>query len=160
MNSEKNDLLPGDMIDGHYKVLALLGKGGGGAVYAVEQVLMKQRFALKTLTSAGTENSVRRFQKEVQRASKLDHPNLVRAVHFGFIDQHQFFLVMDFIEGQTLAQHLKQVGRLSVEEVLSIFIPLCFGLNYAHENGVFTETSSRLTLFYKMVPKTQIQSLR
>jgi len=128
---------PGDMIAGRYKVLSLVGCGATGSVYAVEQVFMKKRFALKTLSSiVASEVSQRRFQKEAQAAGKLDHLNLVRAVDFGNVDDGRLFLVMDFVAGQTLAQHLKEVGRLSVDEALRIFIPVCFGMEFAHEQGV------------------------
>ena len=136
-SSSSNEFQPGEILDGDYKILSLIGQGGAGSVYLVEQVFMKKRFALKILTSSTiTDMSQRRFQKEAQAASRLDHPNLVRAVHFGVTAHQHFFLVMDFVEGQTLAEYLRKMGRLSVDETLKIFIPLCFGMNYAHEKGV------------------------
>lgn len=129
------DLEPGQMIAGRYKISHLVGRGASGTVYAVEQILMRKRFALKLL-HAVSDSARRRFQKEAQAASKLDHPNLVRATDFGVLDNGCLFMVMEFIEGQTLHEHLKRVGRLPVKEALNIFIPICFALEYAHEQGV------------------------
>jgi len=126
----------GNLIAGRYKVLSVLGRGAIGTVYSVEQVFLKKRFALKTLSSS-VASSVwqQRLQKEAQAASRLDHPNLVKAVDFG-VDDDRFFFVMDFVAGRTLSRHLKEAGRLSVEEALKIFIPICFAFDYAHNQGV------------------------
>jgi len=129
------DLEPGELITGRYKISHLVGRGASGTVYAAEQILMRKRFALKLLHAA-SDSARRRFQKEAQAASKLDHPNLVRATDFGVLDSGCLFMVMEFVEGQTLHEHLKRVGRLSIEEALNIFIPICFALEYAHEQGV------------------------
>jgi len=129
------DLEPGELIAGRYKISHLVGRGASGTVYAAEQILMRKRFALKLLHAA-SDSARRRFQKEAQAASKLDHPNLVRATDFGVLDNGCLFMVMEFVEGQTLHEHLKRVGRLSIKEALNIFIPICFALEYAHEQGV------------------------
>lgn len=131
------ELSPGEIINERYKVICLLGRGGIGSVYKVEQVFLGKQFALKTLNSTITSPAaIRRFQKEAQAASKLEHQYLVRAVDFGLIDNAYPFLVMDLIEGNTLAKYLKKKGRLSVEAAIEIFIPICFAMGYAHENGV------------------------
>jgi serine/threonine protein kinase len=131
------DLRPGDIVSDRYKILSIVGRGAAATVYVVEQVLIKKRFALKMLVSnAASPRSKRRFQNEAQAASKLDHPNLVRAIDFGVHDNGCLFMVMDLVDGKTLGEHLKQVGRLSVEQALNIFIPICFALEYAHEQGV------------------------
>ncbi len=94
-------------------------------------------FALKTLHGqAFTEVALRRFHKEAQAASKLSHLNLVKAHDFGVLENQQPFFVMDLVEGQNLSQYSRQVEFFQLEEVLNIFIPVCFGLAYAHEQGV------------------------
>lgn len=127
----------GQILSERYKVISVLGCGGMGAVYKVEQVFLRQSFALKTLhNQANTDVAVRRFHKEAQAASKLSHPNLVRAHDFGILPNHQPFFVMDLVEGPNLSEYTSAVGTLPVAEVLDIFIPVCFGLGYAHEQGV------------------------
>ncbi|HNB25194.1 MAG TPA: serine/threonine-protein kinase, partial [Candidatus Melainabacteria bacterium] len=136
--SPNNELVEvGQVISDRYKVVSVIGHGGMGAVYKVEQIFLRRMFALKTLHGqAFTEVAMRRFHKEAQAASKLNHPNLVKAHDFGVLENHQPFFVMDLVEGQNLSQYARKVGTLSIDEVLNIFIPVCFGLNYAHEQGV------------------------
>jgi serine/threonine protein kinase len=128
---------PGDMIDSRYQVIGVIGRGGFGCVYKVLQVLLRKEFALKTLNPVNvSETTILRLRKEAQAASRLEHPNLVQAMDFGMIDGVQPFLVMDLVEGPTLAEYLKENGRLPVETALEIFIPLAQAIAYAHRQGV------------------------
>ncbi len=130
-------LEPGQLIEGRYKVVSLLGRGAVGAVYEVEQVFLRKHFALKVLDPiVASDMNIRRFQQEAQAASKLDHPNLAKAVDCGVIADNQPFLVMDLVEGETLQAHLKAHGKLPVELALDLFIQLCFALGYVHSVGV------------------------
>jgi serine/threonine protein kinase len=115
----------------------VVGQGAMGSVYKVEQVFLRKIFALKTLnTIAASDLVIRRFQKEARAASRLEHPNLVRAVDFGIIEGSQPFFVMEFVQGISLDRYLKQRSRLSIEEMRAIFIPICRGMSYAHHEGV------------------------
>lgn len=128
---------PGDMIDNRYQVIGVIGRGGFGCVYKVLQVLLRKEFALKTLNSVNaTDTTILRLRKEAQAASRLEHPNLVQALDFGMIEGVQPFLVMDLVEGPTLAEYLKENGRMSTEMALEIFIPLAQAIAYAHRQGV------------------------
>ena len=69
---------PDSIIDGKYKVLSVIGKGGMGTVYRVEQVFLHKEFALKTIHGKFNENHWRRFELEAQSASKIDHANAIR----------------------------------------------------------------------------------
>lgn len=130
-------LEPGEIVGEKYKIIKLLGHGGMGSVYKVEQIFFRQFFALKTLTGQDFPDvAIRRFQKEAQAASKLNHPNLVRAYDFGILGTHLPFFVMDLIEGENLSEYSKRIGILSIDEVLKIFIPVCFALGYAHSEGI------------------------
>ncbi len=133
----RDDLNPGDMVSNErYKVIAFLGQGAAGSVFSVEQVFLKKRFALKTLNTTCSETTLRRFQKEVEAASKLDHPNLVRAIDFGVLENDRPFMIMDFVDGITLSEYLKKHGAMSLEEMLKIFIPLADALAYSHNENV------------------------
>jgi len=132
-----HDFAPGAIVADRFKVISLLGRGGFGCVYKVYQLLLKKEFALKTLNPANmTDLAISRFSKEAQAAGRLDHPNLVRAVDFGLIDGVQPYLVMDYVEGPTLAQYLKQHGRIDLKAALQMFIPISMALAYAHKEGV------------------------
>jgi tRNA A-37 threonylcarbamoyl transferase component Bud32 len=132
-----NQFAPDDVIDDRYRIISILGRGGCGCVYKVVQMSLKKQFALKTLNPINTtEITTLRLHKEAQAASRLEHPNLVRAVDFGMINGTQPFLVMDLVEGPTLSQYLKTHGRASLSTALEIFLPLCDALAYAHVQGV------------------------
>lgn len=126
-----------EIIGDRYRIVSLLGHGGMGAVFKVEQIFLNQTFALKTLTAKNfTDIAIRRFQKEAQAAGKLTHPNLVRALDFGVLKNGNPFYVMDLVDGDNLAEYTKKTGLLKLEEVFKIFIPICFALGYAHTEGI------------------------
>ena len=132
-----DDLATGVLIESKYKVLSVLGHGGMATVYKVEQILLNKQFALKMIgREAFSENSWRRFQKDAQAISRLSHPNIVKAYEFGLIDGNQPYLVMDLVEGETLGTRLKRAGQLTIKEVVDLFIPICFALSYAHQEGI------------------------
>jgi tRNA A-37 threonylcarbamoyl transferase component Bud32 len=108
-----------------------------GAVYRVHQVMLGKDFALKVLDlHQRSDVTVRRFQQEARTASQLQHPNLVEVHDFGVFGDDQPYLVMDLVEGQTLAETLKKSGTLAVDYVVALCIQVCFGLMYAHDKGV------------------------
>lgn len=127
----------GQIVVGKYKIVSLLGRGGIGSVYKVEQVFLGQSLALKTLNSqTATDQLVRRFQNEARAASSLSHANLVKVIDFGLLEGQQPYLVMDLVEGPTLSEYLKQNGPLSLEQAVGCFTQVCLGLSYAHDQGV------------------------
>ncbi len=134
---QSGDLAAGVLIQGRYKILGLIGRGGMGNVYKAEDVNDGKLYALKTLHADQTsEQAWRRFQKEAQAASVLDHPTLVKVHALGTLNQRQPFFIMDYVDGRTLAQRLKESGPLSIDQALDIFIQLSSGLAYAHRNSV------------------------
>ncbi len=131
------DLVPGQIVAEKYKILGELGRGGMGVVYRVEQLTLGRILAMKTLnTHEVSDVTWRRFQLEAKAAALLDHPNLISVHDCGLINNEVPFFVMDYIEGTTLAKLIKDKGALSIEETLTIFIQVCFGLAYAHAVGV------------------------
>lgn len=128
---------PDEVIGDRYRVLSRLGRGGMGLVYRVEQIFIKKQFALKTIDSRVlSETAVRRFQQEAKASFALQHPNIVTVNDFGVLDGQNPFLVMELINGETLADRLETSGPLAVEVALPIFIQICFALAYAHELGI------------------------
>ncbi len=125
------------MLGGKYKVVSMLGVGGMGSVYRVEQVFLHKEFALKTLSSPRTSDaSLRRFRVEAKAATLLNHPNLMQFHDFGVLADGRPFLVMDFINGITLAEHLRLHGPLEIQEACRLFAQVCLGLAYAHDQHV------------------------
>lgn len=131
------DLVVGQIIDGRYRVLEIIGIGGMGTVYRVEQLMLKREYALKTLNSANmSEVSWMRFQKEARAANILDHPHLVKVHDIGVMEGRLPYILMDYCDGITLAQRLKQGGPMPLAEALPLFTKVCLALGYAHSKGV------------------------
>lgn len=124
------------VIDNKYEVIALLGKGGMGSVYRVRHIFLKKECALKTLEAEVNAVNMRRFEKEAQVLSRLDHPNTVKTFDYGFIDGKFPYFVMELVEGQSLGEKVKSYGPISLKLVFDIFIPLCFALQEAHDRGI------------------------
>ncbi len=125
------------LIAERYRVISLIGQGGMGCVYLVEQIFLHKEFALKTLNPGNlSPMNWRRFQKEAQATSALDHPNLIRVHDFGMLEGGQPFFVMDYFEGETLANKLERGGAISLKEALPIFIQSALALAHAHSLGV------------------------
>jgi len=134
--AQSPSLVAGQIIAERYKIVSLLGTGGMGHVYKVEQIFLRKTLALKTLSSKNVSKVTwRRFQKEARAANSLDHPALVKVQDFGMIDGAHPFFVMDLVEGDTLS-HLLKKGPLPLNTVLAIFQQVCLGLGYAHGQGV------------------------
>lgn len=99
-------LQAGQLVDNRYKVLNVIGKGAMGAVYLVEDTLINgKKWALKELFATGDQKDIERFQREAQILANLDHSNLPKVDNY-FDDRGNFYLVMDYIEGENLGQLL------------------------------------------------------
>lgn len=126
---------PPDLRDHpRYRIVRLLGKGGMGAVYEAEHLMMDRTVALKVIHRHFTADSraVERFRREVRAAAKLQHPNIVQAFDAEQAGDTQL-LVMEFVEGRSLADHLRDKTRLSIREACSCIRQAALGLQHAHE---------------------------
>lgn len=131
------DFAPGQVIAERYRVVESLGVGGMGAVYLVEDVTSKQKYALKTILASGaTDRNLKRFVMETKATRLLEHPNLVRIHDFGFITESQPYFVMDFFEGKNLSDMIKDEGPFPVDKAIEVFSTICHALTYAHTQGV------------------------
>lgn len=128
---------PGEIVSGRYRIVGELGRGGMGSVYKVEQIFLQCTYALKLFDIRhSSPSSLMRFQREAKAAHDLNHPNLVRVHDFGTMNDDTPYLVMDFVQGETLSHLVKDRGRLSVQLALAIFVQVCEGLSHAHERGI------------------------
>lgn len=124
------------VLGGRYRIISLLGRGGMGVVYKVEQIFLGKELALKTIVKGEqTDFVLRRFQTEARAVFSLHHPNIIAVHDFGFLDDNTPFMAMEIINGKTLGDILKK-RTLSVDEAISLFIQICFGLAHAHESGI------------------------
>jgi serine/threonine-protein kinase len=125
----------GDVID-NYRVTDIVGSGGMGAVYKIENLITRRIEAMKLLPPGVSDDpeQARRFEREVQVQARLHHPNiaaLYNAVHHG----PSIALVMEFVEGESL-QRMVAAGPLPVETALDFTMQLLRALAYAHDAGV------------------------
>lgn len=125
------------LVMGNYVVLDKLGQGGMGMVLKAQHRRMKRLVALKILPPAmiKTADAVRRFQREVEAAAKLTHPNIVTA-HDADEANGTHFLVMEYVEGQDLAAVVRERGSLPLGKALAYVLQAARGLEYAHHRGI------------------------
>jgi serine/threonine protein kinase len=134
--SRPGRFVPGDMVAGRYRIIALLGKGGMGEVYRADDLNLGQEVALKFLPEAATnEESLERFRTEVRIARQISHPNVCRVYDIGEA-QGQIYLSMEYIDGEDLASLLRRIGRLPSDKAVEIARKVCAGLAAAHNKGV------------------------
>jgi len=125
------------LVLGNYVVLEKIGEGGMGYVYKARHQRMKREVALKVLPSHVTRSkgAVARFQREVEAAAQLNHPNIVTAYDADEAGGVHFF-VMECVDGEDLARTVIRRGPLPVREAIDYTIQAARGLEYAHNHGV------------------------
>jgi serine/threonine-protein kinase len=128
----------GNVLDGQYQIEALLGKGGMGAVYRARHILLGDRVAIKLLPPEMRSNTewLRRFQREGQAARRFRHPNAVTVYDLRTSADGTIYLVMEYVEGQTLDAELRKRGKFSPAEAVAALDPIMGVLNAAHAMGV------------------------
>ncbi len=122
--------------DGRYRPMRRIDAGGMGEIWEADDTLLGRRVAIKVLAEelAGDPVALRRFRREARATAKLDHPNVIRV--FDFVDGEIPFLVLELLEGQTLADRLGRDGALSPAEAARIAAAVADGLDMAHRAGI------------------------
>lgn len=130
------EIQPLQMI-GPYKVLEKLGEGGMGAVWLAEQEEpVKRRVALKLIKPGlGSKEVVARFDAEKHALSMMDHQNIARVLDAGTTDIGGPYFVMELVNGIPITEYCDQ-NKLSVEERLMLFLPVCKAVQHAHQKGI------------------------
>jgi serine/threonine-protein kinase len=126
-------------IAGRYRLEGRLGSGGMSTVHRALDLRLERPVAVKLLAEHLAEDPtfVSRFQREAQAAARLVHPNVVQVFDSGQDETTgQYFIVMEYIEGSSCAEILRDDGWLEVGEAVSIIEQACEGLDYAHRHGV------------------------
>jgi hypothetical protein len=125
----------GDVV-GDYRVIAIAGSGGMGAVYKIEHVITRRIEAMKLLPpgSSSDPDQVHRFEREIQVQARLHHPNIV-GLYNAVRDGDSIGLVMEYVEGESL-QRMVEAGPLPVETAVDFASQVLCALAYAHEAGI------------------------
>jgi len=120
-----------------YRVEALIGHGGMGAVYQGAQPKLERLIAIKLLPAelAGDIEFVARFEREARTLAKLHHPNIVSIYDFGQTSEGHLYFVMEFVNGTDLARLIAS-GAMDAAQALQLTIQVCDALNYAHNQHV------------------------
>jgi serine/threonine protein kinase len=129
----------GEIIARRYRLEGRLGFGGMSTVHLAFDLRLERRVAAKLLAEhlADDPTFVSRFQREAQAAARLVHPNIVQVFDSGLDEQSgRHFIVMEYIEGQSCAEILRDDGWVQVDEAVAIIEQACEGLHYAHRHGV------------------------
>ncbi len=144
MNVETANLLElGAVIDGKYRLDALLGQGGMGKVFRATHLQLKKTFALKVMLfdvardADERRNRLARFKREAEALARISHPNIVMVTDFGALGEDQLpYIVMEFIEGVTLRDRCREAGPLPLDFALEVTRQICAGLHTAHTQGI------------------------
>jgi serine/threonine-protein kinase len=131
-------------IIGNYEIISKLAEGGMGAVYRGRHINLPREVVIKCILlsgfSQGTHDLLKaRFLREARLQSQLDHPNIVRVYEF-FLAEENYYLVMEYVAGMSLADLLKQRGRLTESQALELFGQALAGMDYAHHFSWQDET--------------------
>jgi serine/threonine protein kinase len=131
----------GQTLDEKYRLERLLGKGGMGAVYLATHLGTERYVALKLIAPQFMRNRefVERFKREAKAAGRLRHPNVVDVTDFGFakvFDDTVAYLVMEYLDGCTLADVLNEEHKLQLEWVVDILEQVCSAVHEAHQQGI------------------------
>jgi eukaryotic-like serine/threonine-protein kinase len=127
-----------NFLNDRFRILQKIGQGGMGSVWLAEDTMLDfRKVAIKLLTQKllKDQDAVNRLKKEAQVSLQLSHPNLsvIRAFE---IHNDTPYIVMDYVEGKTLSDYLRQHGRMSDFEAFEIFEQLANGIEHAHSKGI------------------------
>ena len=129
----------GQVIDGRYRIVELLGEGGMGAVFVAEHLRLRKPVALKIIRAEYASNAVveQRFQREATATSKLDHPHVASAIDFGTLDGGGAYLVTQLVRGVSLTRYLHdRGGRLRWAAAAELGAQVADALVAAHALGI------------------------
>ncbi|MDZ4834893.1 MAG: protein kinase [Candidatus Melainabacteria bacterium] len=129
---------PVPKLPGRYKILGKLGSGGMGAVYRVHDKDLDNVVALKVLHVAigGLDEQIVRFNKEARACARLRHPNIIGILDFGFYEGTTPYMVLEYVEGHTLRDHIAKNGPLSSLDTACVFKQISEALAHAHGQNV------------------------
>ncbi|WAA13651.1 Stk1 family PASTA domain-containing Ser/Thr kinase [Fervidibacillus halotolerans] len=130
-------MLIGKRINERYKIIEMIGGGGMANVYLARDVILERYVAVKILRLdfANDEKFIRRFRREAESATSLVHPNIVNIYDVGE-EADIYFIVMEYVEGETLKQYIQSNSPLPIEKTIDIMKQLVSAISHAHQNNI------------------------
>lgn len=128
-------LQPGEIIDGKYRIVQLIGEGGMGEVYEGENTRIKRRVAIKVLHAAVAEKTdvVARFEREAQAAGRIGSEHIVEVLDLGNLPSGERFMVMEYMDGEDLTARIKGLGKIPPVQCIPLMEQVLEGLAAAHD---------------------------
>src|SRR6185503_6240996 len=142
--SKTKQTLPGTtLLHGRYRLEKRLGRGAMGQVYlARDENLLVRRVAVKTIRPDVLSDedlqegeAIARFEREARTAASIQHPNVITVTDFGKSEEGVFFLVMEYVEGESLFHLLRREGTITVQRAQAFLKQICSGVEAAHDEG-------------------------
>ena len=161
-DDEPEPELVGQVLNERYKIISEIGSGGMGKVYKAEFIALNKIQAVKVLHRhlSGDSQSLQRFQVEAKAASSLRHENLLTVTDYGVTETRAPYIVMDYVEGESLSFYLEQHEKLSVADFITVFSQVVKGLAHAHEKGVIHRDLKPSNIMLSFNAMGSIESVR
>lgn len=133
-----HDLI-GRLIDNKYQIEEIIAKGGAGAVYRAKHIQLNANVAVKVMHGNSTTSDVttiERFRREAFAAMQIRHPNAIAVMDFGVTSENLVYVVMEYLQGKTLREKLKEKGYLSISEANEIVQQICAACAISHRRKI------------------------
>src|SRR5579859_6066357 len=154
-----SSLEPGTVIAGRYRLDRQLGQGGMGVVWAATHTITRRAVAMKFLKGPAHARPEmrRRFLREARAASAVKHPSVVEVHDVFELDDETPVMVMDLLTGETLAQRIDTLGKLSIDETAAILLPVVSAVGTAHARGIVHRDLKPENIFLAVNDEGQIE---
>jgi len=138
MARQQDPFIGRDILNGQFQILQKIGSGGMGSVYKALQPAMNRMVAVKILHPklANRKDLVSRFRREARAMSHLTHPNTVKVLLYGELEDGSLYIVMEYLDGKNLNQTVRSEGPMPIQRGLPILIQACNALEEAHRAGI------------------------
>jgi serine/threonine-protein kinase len=145
----------GDVLDGKYRVDRVLGSGGMGVVIAAHHLGLDQQVAIKLLLPDVLEDpeAGARFEREARAAAKIKNEHIARVMDVGTLESGSPYMVMEYLEGEDLAERLRREGRLAIDHAVELVLQTCEVLAEAHGLGIVHRDLKPANLFCLLGPE-------
>jgi serine/threonine-protein kinase len=152
----------GDIVDGKYEVVGILGKGGMGTVYEGRNLRIRRRVAIKILHPAVAANPdmVKRFEREATAAARIGNNHIVDVLDLGDLADGGRYIVMEFLDGENLAARFKRLTRVPPEHLLPIVVQALDGLEAAHNAGIIHRDLKPDNVYLVPDPGTEMEFVK